>query len=66
MSRHATIDDVRQQFDRDLASAASEGELRAVRDRYLARKGGLVSSLLKAWPPLQPTSVLRWASRRTR
>jgi phenylalanyl-tRNA synthetase alpha chain len=48
MSPISTIDDVRQQFDRDLASAASEGDLRAVRDRYLARKGGLVSSLLKA------------------
>jgi phenylalanyl-tRNA synthetase alpha chain len=48
MSTTSTIDDVRQQFDRDLASAASEGDLRAVRDRYLARKGGLVSSLLKA------------------
>jgi len=30
-----------------LASAATEPELRAVRDRYLARKGGLVSTLLK-------------------
>jgi phenylalanyl-tRNA synthetase alpha chain len=48
MSSIPTIDDVRQQFDRDLASAASEADLRAVRDRYLARKGGLVSSLLKA------------------
>jgi len=42
------IDDLRAQFDRDLAQVTSESELRAVRDRYLARKGGLVSNLLKA------------------
>ncbi len=45
---------LRSQFDQDLASAASEAEVRTVRDRYLARKGGLVSGLLKglgAAPP---------------
>jgi phenylalanyl-tRNA synthetase alpha chain len=42
------IDDLRRQFDRDLAAASSEPDLRAVRDRYLSRKGGLVSSLLKS------------------
>ena len=41
------IEDLRRQFDRDLSTAASESDLRAVRDRYLSRKGGLVSSLLK-------------------
>jgi len=41
------IASLREQFSRDLAAATSEGELRAVRDRYLARKGGLVSALLK-------------------
>ncbi len=45
---HSQIDSLRAQFDRDLASAASEADLRAVRDRYLARKGGLLSGLLKA------------------
>ena len=44
----SSIDSLRQQFEADLAGAASEAELRAVRDRYLARKGGLVSGLLKA------------------
>jgi phenylalanyl-tRNA synthetase alpha chain len=39
---------LREQFERDLAGAATEGDLRAIRDRYLARKGGLVSVLLKA------------------
>jgi phenylalanyl-tRNA synthetase alpha chain len=41
------IESLRAQFTADLATAASEAELRAVRDRYLARKGGLVSALLK-------------------
>jgi phenylalanyl-tRNA synthetase alpha chain len=44
----ASIDSLRAQFQQDLAAAATEVELRAVRDRYLARKGGLVSGLLKA------------------
>ncbi|HJR58475.1 MAG TPA: phenylalanine--tRNA ligase subunit alpha [Vicinamibacterales bacterium] len=42
------IASLREQFNRELAGAASEADLRAVRDRYLARKGGLVSGLLKA------------------
>jgi phenylalanyl-tRNA synthetase alpha chain len=41
------IDSLREQFTRELAAAANEADLRAVRDRYLARKGGLVSALLK-------------------
>jgi phenylalanyl-tRNA synthetase alpha chain len=41
------IDALRTQFDQDLAQATGESAVRAVRDRYLARKGGLVSSLLK-------------------
>ena len=42
------IDSLRSQFEADLAAAASEADLRAVRDRYLSRKGGLVSGLLKS------------------
>ena len=42
------IESLRTQFRTELAAAASEAELRAVRDRYLARKGGLVSGLLKS------------------
>jgi phenylalanyl-tRNA synthetase alpha chain len=41
------VDRLREQFERDLTDATSEAALRAVRDRYLSRKGGLVSSLLK-------------------
>src|SRR5438874_13623295 len=42
------IDSLKKLFADDLAVAKSEAELRALRDRYLARKGGLVSTLLKA------------------
>jgi phenylalanyl-tRNA synthetase alpha chain len=42
------IEALRAEFERDLASATTVAALRAVRDRYLARKGGLVSGLLKA------------------
>ena len=44
----SSIDNLRLQFTADLGAAASEADLRAVRDRYLARKGGLLSGLLKA------------------
>ena len=39
---------LRQQFEQELAGARTESDLRGVRDRYLARKGGLVSGLLKS------------------
>jgi phenylalanyl-tRNA synthetase alpha chain len=42
------IDALRAEFERDLGAATGETELRAVRDRYLARKGGQLSGLLKA------------------
>ena len=42
------IDALRADFERDLAEATGAAALRAVRDRYLARKGGRVSALLKA------------------
>ena len=38
---------LKQQFDSELAAVASEADLRALRDRYLARKAGLISTLLK-------------------
>ncbi len=43
----STIESLRAEFASELAAVASEAELRALRDRYLARKGGLVSNLLK-------------------
>jgi phenylalanyl-tRNA synthetase alpha chain len=42
------IDALRSQFEADLAAATSEADLRTIRDRYLSRKGGLVSNLLKS------------------
>jgi len=42
------VDALRARFEDDLSGARSEADLRGVRDRYLARKGGLVSGLLKA------------------
>jgi phenylalanyl-tRNA synthetase alpha chain len=42
------LESLRQQFEQDLASAATEADLRALRDKYLSRKGGLVSGLLKS------------------
>ena len=42
------VEELRAQFEREIAAAAAESELRVVRDRYLSRKGGLVSALLKA------------------
>ncbi len=41
------IGSLHQQFETELARATSEADVRALRDRYLARKGGLVSLLLK-------------------
>jgi phenylalanyl-tRNA synthetase alpha chain len=48
------VDALRTQFEQDLAAAASEADIRAVRDRYLARKGGLVSALLKGLGQVPP------------
>jgi phenylalanyl-tRNA synthetase alpha chain len=44
----AAVGALRAQFAADLAGAADAPAVRAVRDRYLARKGGLVSGLLRA------------------
>jgi phenylalanyl-tRNA synthetase alpha chain len=42
------IEELRARFDQDLAAAAGESDVRLVRDRYLSRKGGLVTNLLKS------------------
>jgi phenylalanyl-tRNA synthetase alpha chain len=44
----AAVGALRAQFAADLAGATDAPAVRAVRDRYLARKGGLVSALLRA------------------
>ena len=43
----SSIEGLRRQFEADLARVGSEPDLRALRDRYLARKGGIVPGLLK-------------------
>jgi phenylalanyl-tRNA synthetase alpha chain len=42
------IDSLTRQFADDLALAGSEAELRALRDKYLSRKNGLISAFMKA------------------
>ncbi len=41
------ISTLQQQFESDLARAAGEAELRAIRDKYLSRKNGLIQAFLK-------------------
>ena len=43
-----TIEQLRRDFDAELGAAATDQDLQAVRDRYLSRKGGLITALLKA------------------
>jgi phenylalanyl-tRNA synthetase alpha chain len=60
-----TIETLQKQFIDELQRVASEAELRALRDRYLARKGGLVSTLLKhvaSAPPAERPALGRLAN----
>lgn len=41
------IEELQRTVERDIASITSEADLRVVRERYLARKGGVISTLLK-------------------
>jgi phenylalanyl-tRNA synthetase alpha chain len=41
------IASLQRQFDVELSAVTGEADLRALRDRYLARKGGIASTLLK-------------------
>src|SRR5687768_7046927 len=41
------IERLRAQFDQQLANAATEQDLRALRDQYLGRKGGVLANLMK-------------------
>jgi phenylalanyl-tRNA synthetase alpha chain len=43
-----TIATLREQFQAELAQAVTDRDLQATRDRYLARKGGVVATLMKA------------------
>ncbi len=48
MSDAAEIERLRSEFQAAVAAAATDPALREVRDRFLARKGGAVASLMKA------------------
>src|SRR6187431_523159 len=41
------IPSLKQQFDSELVAAANDADLRAIRDKYLSRKNGLVSAFMK-------------------
>ena len=41
------IPEIQGAIERDIATIKSEADVRAIRDRYLARKGGVISNLLK-------------------
>jgi phenylalanyl-tRNA synthetase alpha chain len=42
------IESLRAQFSVELASAATDADLKALRDQYLGRKGGAIAGLMKA------------------
>ena len=42
------IESLRAQFGAELASAATDADLKALRDQYLGRKGGAIAGLMKA------------------
>ncbi len=48
MSDAAEIERLRSEFQAAVAAAATDPALREVRDRFLARKGGAIASLMKA------------------
>jgi phenylalanyl-tRNA synthetase alpha chain len=50
----ATIDEIRKQFEADLRTVSDLDALAALRDKYLGRKSGAVSALLKQMGKLAP------------
>src|SRR5262245_20106981 len=52
-------------FEADLASATSQHDAQAVRDKYLGRKNGVVAAwmqLIATAPPAQKANIGRWAN----
>jgi phenylalanyl-tRNA synthetase alpha chain len=49
-----SLDDLRDEFDRQLAAAIAAGGVQPVRDRFLGRKDGVVTRLLKELGALPP------------
>ena len=58
MTTDSDIARLRAEFQQDLARVSSESDLQALRDKYLGRKNGLVTALMKsvasAPPDLKP------------
>ncbi len=50
----SSIADLRTQFAADIASARTDADLKALRDKYLGRKGGAVAGLMKALGAASP------------
>src|SRR5512142_2288816 len=48
------IDRLRQEFREELARIATEADLKQARDRYLGRKNGVVTTLMKSLGALAP------------
>jgi phenylalanyl-tRNA synthetase alpha chain len=49
-----SITDLKTQFTADLAAVATDADLKALRDKYLGRKGGAVAGLMKALGAASP------------
>src|SRR5689334_3928803 len=59
------IDRLRHEFNADLTAATTDRGLQAVRDKYLARKGGIIAALMKSVasaPPEQRPALGRLAN----
>ena len=54
MAPLATVEDVRAAFSAELRDAASFAELQELRNRYLGRKRGAVTALLKSIAAARP------------
>jgi len=48
------LHELREEFDRDLAAAGDASALQALRDRYLGRKAGAITGLMKSLGQLSP------------
>jgi phenylalanyl-tRNA synthetase alpha chain len=59
MPPSADLAGIRAELDRALASAASVADVKAVRDRFLGRKHGLITAVLKSLADLSPDDKRR-------
>ena len=50
----SSIHDLHTQFSAELAAVSSDADLKALRDRYLGRKGGAIAGLMKALGAASP------------